>query len=289
MVRTPLAPRESHRSDGPGRKEGKETGDSTIERLLTVLELMLANGGSVTASDLMGAHHVTRSTAHRYIRRLVGSDLLEPKPVDPGHEADSSDSERTSYGPGFRLRNVCLAMLGVMHAEREITAILERVSDSTGETCFTGVLTGTKFRVTNIAECTRYIRSTYQVGIETPAHATATGKLALAHLPDRERDSLLKEMPLPRLTRHTITKHSALLRECEAIRRQGFALNLGELDEEVAAIAVPALDGHGRLITCLGLVGPRHRLDRSQLLSWRPLLEEAAARMGLALSRGLPD
>lgn len=86
-----------------------------------------------------------------------------------------------------------------------------------------------------------------------PAHCTATGKALLAW---RQcwRDSILHH-PLERRTAWTVTDSRALASEADTIRRRGYAVELGEFQEGVRAVAAPVIVGEDPL-AALGVSAP---------------------------------
>jgi DNA-binding IclR family transcriptional regulator len=87
-----------------------------------------------------------------------------------------------------------------------------------------------------------------------PAHATAGGKVLLAH---REpwRESVL-ELPLERVTDRTIVDPDAVRSECEVTLTRGFAFEDGEYRAGVQAVAVPVPDESGSVMAAVALSGP---------------------------------
>jgi len=87
-----------------------------------------------------------------------------------------------------------------------------------------------------------------------PAHCTAGGKVLLAWR-DRWRDSVLSA-PLERFTDRTVTEPAALRRELEGVREQGHALEDGEYQREVRAVAAPVVVA-GAAVGALSVSGRR--------------------------------
>src|SRR5438270_312251 len=73
-------------------------------------------------------------------------------------------------------------------------------------------------------------------------------------------DAELSE-PLARFTPRTITEPSALRRELDAVRARGYAELVDELEDGLAAVAVPVRDERGGLLAALALSGPSGRFD----------------------------
>jgi DNA-binding IclR family transcriptional regulator len=82
-------------------------------------------------------------------------------------------------------------------------------------------------------------RADRDIGRRLPAHSTALGKVLLAYLSPQQVRTILEERGLPRQNAATITSQSRLLRELEAVRKQGYATSDGEQTAGIRAIAAP--------------------------------------------------
>jgi DNA-binding IclR family transcriptional regulator len=76
-------------------------------------------------------------------------------------------------------------------------------------------------------------------GPTLPMHASAAGKILLAHVPEVQVRRILDARRLDRLTRTTITNEAALVAELKAVRQQGYALSNGEYVPELYCMAAP--------------------------------------------------
>lgn len=70
----------------------------------------------------------------------------------------------------------------------------------------------------------------------------------------------------------------------ESIRRNGYAISLGERDPEVSSVAVPIFGLHWRLIGAVCISGPLSRLNRARLLSLAPTAVEAATQLSYSIA-----
>jgi DNA-binding IclR family transcriptional regulator len=86
-----------------------------------------------------------------------------------------------------------------------------------------------------------------------PSHCTATGKALLAWR-QRWRDSVLSHK-LERRTDRTIVDAARLARDTDATRSRGYAVEVGELQDGVRAVAAPVFVG-GEAMAALGASGP---------------------------------
>jgi DNA-binding IclR family transcriptional regulator len=109
------------------------------------------------------------------------------------------------------------------------------------------------------------VASTYRLGsaagYDKPfwPHATAAGKVVMAHLPPTELDRFL-EGSLPSYTSFTITDAEMIRKELKQVARQGYAVNNEEQELGLVAVAAPIFDHTGRVIAALSIGGPSARM-----------------------------
>ena len=99
--------------------------------------------------------------------------------------------------------------------------------------------------------------------IRDSAHALAMGKVVLSLLgPDAVAVYIARG--LKQFTCHTITSGVALAAELDRARRDGFAVDREEFDENFCCVAAPILDEHGRFVAALGLSTSVHIFDQER-------------------------
>ena len=111
------------------------------------------------------------------------------------------------------------------------------------------------------------------LGRPVALHATSTGKAFLAWLPVEERAATLAG-PLERYTKTTLTDATALEAELESVRRRGYAVSRGELEEGLWGVSAASLGERERPLAVVSVWGSEGRI-RSQ--GFRALGEAAAA------------
>jgi DNA-binding IclR family transcriptional regulator len=70
---------------------------------------------------------------------------------------------------------------------------------------------------------------------------------------------------LERYTAHTITTHSGLDEALSAVRRDGYATAVAELEEGPVAVAAQVRDGTGACVAALSISGPEFRMRPESL------------------------
>jgi DNA-binding IclR family transcriptional regulator len=121
------------------------------------------------------------------------------------------------------------------------------------------------------------VRSVAEVGRTSVAHATAVGKVFLAH------GGALHGGTLKAFTDRTIVDRAVLEVEIAKARERGWAQALGEREEDLNAVAAPVLDRSGKLVAILGIQGPAVRFSPRAMRAAVQLLTEKAALISSAL------
>lgn len=96
-------------------------------------------------------------------------------------------------------------------------------------------------------------------------HQTAAGKAMLAELSDDQRQKLLNEMELTPSTPVTIIGREELIDEIETVQNQGFALNQGERDPEIQAVAAAVYDHETDRVGSISISTPTESPNRDHL------------------------
>jgi DNA-binding IclR family transcriptional regulator len=175
--------------------------------------------------------------------------------------------------------------MDVVQESRPVTgALAARV----GETVNVVILSGRETLYLDQVSGTSALQIHNWVGKRNPMHATANGRVLLAHVSDGERDAILAaastaDGALPRLTASTLASREAVLADLDQIRRQGYAVARDELEVGLTAVAAPVRGSGGDVIASLSVSGPTFRIeDRLPLLVGEVVAaaEDVSRRMG---------
>lgn len=109
-------------------------------------------------------------------------------------------------------------------------------------------------------EAQNVVKIASEIGSRTPLHAGASSKIVLAY----QSTEIIKDVisrGLKKFTDNTITDENVLLEDLSKIRKLGYAISFGEIDEGVSAVAVPIIDDRGELLYGLSIVAPTSRME----------------------------
>src|SRR5699024_1679973 len=120
------------------------------------------------------------------------------------------------------------------------------------------------------------------VGDRTVLHATSSGKMLMAHLPEATLEALLEE-PRERFTAATVTSGEQLRQEFAEARERGRAGAVGASGEGVSARAAPIRGPGGAVAAAISVAGPAYRLPPEEL----PRAAGALVRAAQEISRRL--
>jgi IclR family transcriptional regulator, acetate operon repressor len=224
----------------------------SVERAIAILDL-LAQGGLRSGADVARELRVHRSTALRLLGTLERHALVE------------RDQRTARYRLGRRLAQLASVVSGELDLRSIARPVCERLAMSAGETATLDVLMGDVIVPIEQATASTSVMSVNWLGRRTPVHCTASGKAIAAFATGEVRQRLL-ELPLDRVTPHTITDRAELDSQLEESRRVGFSRTQEELEVGLDAIAAPVFGAGGEVVAALDVSGPSHRLrDRPDL------------------------
>jgi IclR family transcriptional regulator, acetate operon repressor len=216
----------------------------TADRALQVLQQFHAPADALSVTEIADRLGVHRSTASRLVSTLRARGFLE-----------RTAGDLVRLGPEVaRLGRVTLA-------GRELATLaqplMERLAARTGETVTLAVVAGGEALTVAQAGGRHVVSSGKWVGLRTPVHCTADGKVLLAFGAATPANGRLE-----RRTERTIVGPAALERELGEVRARGFAISEGEFEPGLVGLAAPVRQD-GACVAALCISGPQYRLDRA--------------------------
>ncbi|KZM72944.1 IclR family transcriptional regulator [Nocardia terpenica] len=248
------------------RERSSDGGVQSVDRALSVLEI-LARKGEAGVSEIAGEIGVHKST----VFRLLGS--LED------HQLVAQTYERGKYRLSMGILRLAAAVPERLEVTEQGHLVCERLAHKLGETVNVAVLRSHFAVNLDQARGPASIGTHNWIGQPTPAHATSSGKILLAHLEADLRAQLLREAGLPRFTEHTITSRELLQHQLDAARGNGFAMTVEEYEIGLNAIAAPIRNYAGHTAAALSVSGPVYRFTEERMLAAAPEVMAAAAEI----------
>jgi DNA-binding IclR family transcriptional regulator len=241
-------------------------GRSVISKVVALLDAFTPTTPELSLNDLAAETGLPVSTTYRLASELVAWGGLE-RVAGGGYRIGLRLWELGSLAPrGESLREVALPFMSDLY-------------EATRENVHLAVLDGTEVLYVEKLSGRRAMTVRTRRGGRLPLHATAAGKVLLAHAPE----SLFREMVtagLRRYTAHTIIAPGHLRRALTDIRRTGIGYAREELTVGTLSVASAILDGEGDALAALSVT---LRSGRGDLRRLGPAVHTAA----ISISRGL--
>ncbi len=247
------------------------TGVQSVDRALGILEV-LARTGEAGVTEIASQLGVHKSTAFRLVATLEAHRLVE----------QTADRGRYRLGVGIlRLAGATSARLDLV---QEARPLCRQLAADTGETVNLAVLSESSALYLDQVAGSSALQPHNWVGQHIPLHATSNGKVLLSELDENTLDAVLGTLPV--FTPHTITRRPRLREELQAVRDQGFALAVDELEVGLTAVAAPVRNAHGDVVASMSVSGPTFRLGADRLDAVTALLVAASAEVSHRLGWG---
>lgn len=239
----------------------------SVDRAISVMEI-LARRGEAGVTEIAQELGVHKSTAFRLLGVLAGRDLVE----QPG--------ERGKYRLGMGIIRLAGATAARLDLTLQGRPVCDELAAEVGETA--NIAVAKEGVAVNIyqAQGSATVAAHNWVGQRTPLHATSSGKVLLAYLPEVERETVIAD-GLVRYTPHTVTSTQVLIEQLKAIRERGHAHATEELELGLNAVAAPIRSYDGTVVAALSASGPAYRLGEDRF----PAVADAVGRAAAEVSR----
>lgn len=249
---------------------------NSVLKGVALLRCFDADGQELGVSDFAKRLGITASTAYRLANTLKQANLLEQNP----------ESEKYRLGLGI-VELSRLVMNGIPVRRLALPPLATLVSKS-GANANLGILWDDAVLYLARVPGPNVQDTYFHPGRKAPAHCTALGKALLAALPEGQRRALLARLPLPALTRNTITDRTQLEEHLFAVDLRGFSVDNEEHMIRTHCIAAPVRGTGGELVAAVSLSTTLLDMTREELLSHVPDLLEAARATSYSMGHHLP-
>lgn len=242
----------------------------TLDRAIKVLKLLGKEQGrkKMGISEISRALGFSKSAVHRIVLTLES------------HGAVQKDPDSSKYTLGwllFELGNI------VSHSawgdSEKLTSLLTNLSKEVMETVNWAVADGKWIVILEQVLPQSALKTIVEVGKREPIHATALGKVMLAHMEEADVRRTLGSNVLPRYGPKTVVNIEELFEHLYAIRKNGYAIDDEEFSANVRCIAVPVKNFKGRTVAALSITGPTQRFSLQDCHDVLPNLLKTAAEI----------
>ena len=215
------------------------------------LLLLLEHQRELRVTDAAREIGIAASTTHRLLTTLQYRGLI------------AQDRMTKSYRAGPKLVEIGVRNTSSIDLRQASEPHLKELAGQLGLTVNLVTLQGGSVRFIAGFESNQQVRTHVLTGTLLPAYATSGGKVLLAEL---SREALRELYPrgLKKLTPRTKT-FTQLVEELSLVMMRGFALNRGESEPSLVAVAVPLRDRAGRVIAAVASSAPAENAVKTSI------------------------
>lgn len=227
-------------------------GTQAIQRAISLLKAFDDERQAWGLTELARETGLNKTTTYRLLSALEREGML----------GRAADGERYVLGPEI----VVLGGRALRANNLRVVARpeLERLADDTRETTSLEILSGGEMLVIDEIAGGHLMSGVPDLGSRWPLHASSTGLVTLAFLPEEQARALLPATLRP-VTEKTTTARAELWQEMIAIRARGYSVADETLEVGLVAIAAPVFDHDGRALGALSIAGPKLRVTAENI------------------------
>ncbi len=241
--------------------------NGSILKSFEILSLFSSDRREISTAQVVEQLQMNSATAHRLLLTLESVGALRA-------------ARRGIYILGPKIEELCWIAEESNSLAAVVRPELDRMSLSFNESVMACRLSRYGPTCIAVADSRRTISVNIKVGTLLPMHLSAQGKLWLADLSPQVRAERLEALSI---ADRSTPKPEELLEELDTVRRQGFAINLGDNEPDIAAVAVPVRNLEGRMILTISVFGMLSRFREEFIETARLQLSEVARQVGRRL------
>ncbi len=242
---------------------------TTLRKALNLLEA-LAGRESVRPVDLAHSTGLSRSNVNRLLATLLEMGYVESR-------------DGKNYQLGYKV----FVLGNSVPRRNQLAAIAYPHLVSLAEVCREhvnlGVLYNQKVLYIEELESPRSVRLSIELGQPEPVYCTAIGKVLLTGMTDFELASFVSSIDFQPRTKNTITNANDFIACVKKTGRDGYAMDMGELSEEIRCMAAPIMDRDERVVAGISISAPAMRLSEEKMTELRSPLLQAALGVSRAM------
>lgn len=244
-------------------------------RLVGIFEALARSEEGMSLAELSLALGAPKSSLLGQLRAMVSASYLA--------------HAHGMYRLGPRSFRLAADILAVRRFPNLVRPVLQDLNTRTSETVFLVQLDRVARRATYVEgfDSPNPVRYTVPTGTSRPLYVSAGGLMLLAFQEPAWIDAYLRSVSLDPLTDRTITDVGKLRQRLQTIRRDGFAISIGETVPGAAGLAAPIFNSDGSVTAGLLIAAPVERFEK-ELPDFKRLLRDATAIVS-GITQGTPE
>jgi IclR family KDG regulon transcriptional repressor len=253
------------------RKQVYDTTVQSVERTLDIIETLSAHKTGVGVTTLSKELKLHKSTVHRLLTTLMLRKYVE------------QDPETSKYKLGMRLFELGNAVLSKLDIRQHAIPYLRQLWRETGETIQLAIVDQYKVLYVDVLETLERVGVKSNVGERVPLHASSSGKIWMACLPEDRVEEVLKLVKFEPFTPFTIDNEQKLRESLKEARELGYSIDNQEYSSDLISVAAPVRNYRGRVIACVSITAPALRMGEDKVKELGDKVKTSALRISQSM------
>lgn len=221
---------------------------TNLERGLAILELLTECPEGLGTSEIARRLELPKNFVFRAAGVLHALGYL-----DRNEDSKSFTLSRKLLSMGYHvLKHTSLVEIAM--------PLMKQLRNEVKETVTLCAIEGQQGIVLDHVPSPHSLRLVVETGAHFHLHSSAPGKAMLAFMPEDDRDHLIGQLRFEKFTSQTITTKKAFFQALEAVRKSGYAVDMGEELEGIHCLSSPVFDERGAPVAAIVVTGPSSRL-----------------------------
>ena len=217
------------------------------EKTLEILDVFTFEENELTVPQIAEKLNQPQSSVYRNLRLLKQFGYVR-------------EAKTGAYKLGYRFLEKAQIVKQDTNLAAMALPIMRKLTVETDETSILAAASEMNSVCLAVVGSRQPVKVTAQEGQVIVLYGRATSKPLLAFMPESTVDELFRRGIVKRHTEFTILDAEALKQDLQEVREKGYAVSDSEIDEGVAAYAVPVWDANQQLVASLTIAGPRERM-----------------------------
>jgi len=228
-------------SDGMKQKGEPRYLIKSLQKGLSILEAFARSSKPMTLQEISALTNIGPTTMFRFLYTLEKAGFIE------------KDSTHKTYQLTPKVLSLGYAVFHSSNLWQIAHPYLVKASKKLNETMNMAILDGTDILYLDRVKTRKILQINLEIGSKLPAYCTSMGRVLLSGLSQEEAREILLASKREKFTANTMTDIEAIEKVLEGVRREGYAINDGELAPELKSMAAPVRNESGRIVAAVNI------------------------------------
>ncbi len=251
------------------KRERNEYAVQSVTNAISILEMLGESEHEQSMGEIYTKLKLTKSNVNKLLATLERLGYVE------------NNQYTGNFRLGVKTFQISQTYINKLSLPEISLPLMKDLRDHVKESVYISILHKENVVYMSVVETDLPVRVLPRMGNVGPAYATATGKVQLAALEDREIEAYYPG-EFVKYTPRTISSMNRLLEEMNKVRRDGYAVDDEEYEQGVRCVAAPVKNFMGNVIAGITISAPVERMGNTRIeKELLPRLLETADKLSI--------